>query len=64
MEIKLIAGIKHTRVRCTECKEMCWTQWPCSLLWRHHYKCRTCTELRNVSVGRGVAIAKEMDFDT
>jgi hypothetical protein len=61
-EEKYILGIRHVLVKCQLCKGMCWTQ-PMSALAKQIYQCRTCTEPRETSVGKGLAAVDDMAFD-
>lgn len=48
---KLILGVLHIQVRCTECKGLCWTQKTKGFA-SEFYKCHTCTEPKLLGVGR------------
>lgn len=62
MEEKLILGIRHIRIMCVECKGMCWVQ-PMSLLAREFYRCHTCTEPKEVGIGKPLDVRQDMQFD-
>lgn len=62
MEEKFILGIKHIKVMCIECKGMCWAQ-PMSTIAKGHYRCHTCTEPKELGVGRFLDPMKDMRFD-
>lgn len=59
---KYILGFLHIKVECTECHGLCWAQ-PMSVLARSLYRCRTCTEPRDVGVGKGLDQRHDMMFD-
>lgn len=62
IEEKYILGVRHIKVMCIECKGMCWTQ-PMCAEGREHYRCKTCTEPKEIPPGRGMDMLEDMRFD-
>lgn len=62
-EPKLICGVPHVKVRCVLCKGMVWSQQPSKgkKTWRAWYRCKTCTEVKDINVGKGIANDNEWD---
>lgn len=58
-EKKMILGVAHVQIMCSHCKGMVWVQYGnCSTA----YMCHTCTDPKEVGVGRHLP-AKKNDYE-
>lgn len=62
MEETYILGVRHIKVMCNICREYCWTQPMPRDCWQH-YQCKTCTEPKEIGVGRTRDAIEDMRFD-